>query len=378
MLLAAGVAAWFAPAIQEARACSVPVFRYALERWPADDYAVFVFHREPLPAKDQAVIDWLGKRLEGDPPPANCRVFLVDLNEDLNPYVKAVWEKQKNAKLPWMVIRYPIRTRIPNDVWAGSPNLQVVKRLLDSPARREIAMRLISGDSVVWAMLQCGDKTKDSEAQKVLHEELTRHEEAMKPHSEEEAQAMAGPGGGALPTMPDEAVKIAFSIVPVDRNDPNEAMFVRVLMQSEPDLWDYEDEPMAFPIFGRGRMLFALVGKGINPETIMEACAFLVGPCFCQAKAANPGTDVLMTADWEAAIESLIVDQVEFEMLTGRREPATTQPNEPNTPAAAAMADSTPERGALQRNVLIALAGIVIVVTTVALLVINRSSHPPA
>ena len=31
-----------------AEACSVPVFRYALERWQADPYEVFVFHRGPL------------------------------------------------------------------------------------------------------------------------------------------------------------------------------------------------------------------------------------------------------------------------------------------------------------------------------------------
>jgi hypothetical protein len=31
-------------------ACSVPVFRYALEKWPADAYLTTVFHRGPLTA----------------------------------------------------------------------------------------------------------------------------------------------------------------------------------------------------------------------------------------------------------------------------------------------------------------------------------------
>ena len=30
------------------RACNVPVFRYALERWAADHFEVVIFHRGPL------------------------------------------------------------------------------------------------------------------------------------------------------------------------------------------------------------------------------------------------------------------------------------------------------------------------------------------
>ena len=38
------------------RACNVPVFRYALERWAADAYELVVFHREPLTTNQQALV----------------------------------------------------------------------------------------------------------------------------------------------------------------------------------------------------------------------------------------------------------------------------------------------------------------------------------
>ncbi len=43
------------------RACSVPVFRYALENWYADPYRVLVFHRGPLSAESQAAVDFLNR-----------------------------------------------------------------------------------------------------------------------------------------------------------------------------------------------------------------------------------------------------------------------------------------------------------------------------
>ncbi len=42
-------------------ACNVPVFRYALERWPADNYEVVVFHRGPLASEDRSIVEWLEK-----------------------------------------------------------------------------------------------------------------------------------------------------------------------------------------------------------------------------------------------------------------------------------------------------------------------------
>lgn len=110
-------------------------------------------------------------------------------------------------------------------------------------------------------------------------------------------------------------LKLAFSMVRLSRTDPEEEVFARMLLGSEEDLRDTK-EPMAFPIFGRGRALFGLVGKGINSETIEEACSFLIGPCSCVVKEMNPGLDLLMTADWDGAVAAQSAPR-ELPELTG-------------------------------------------------------------
>ena len=42
-----------------AHACSVPVFRYAVEHWPPDVYEALVLHRGKLSETDKAVTDHL-------------------------------------------------------------------------------------------------------------------------------------------------------------------------------------------------------------------------------------------------------------------------------------------------------------------------------
>jgi len=96
-------------------------------------------------------------------------------------------------------------------------------------------------------------------------------------------------------------ITYAFSILPVSRSDPNERMLLTLLLNSEPDLDEYSGEPVIFPIFGRGRVLFALVGEGITTDNIRETIAFLVGPCGCEIKMMSPGVDLLLAANWDAA-----------------------------------------------------------------------------
>jgi hypothetical protein len=78
-------------------------------------------------------------------------------------------------------------------------------------------------------------------------------------------------------------------------------MLLTLLLNSEPDLDEYSNEPVVFPVFGRGRVLYALIGQGITTDNIRETIAFLVGPCGCEIKMMSPGVDLLMAANWDAA-----------------------------------------------------------------------------
>jgi len=62
------------------QACSIPVFRYALERWSADDYEVIVFHRDALSSDEQKIIDRLKKASSYSDSHANVIVKTVNLS----------------------------------------------------------------------------------------------------------------------------------------------------------------------------------------------------------------------------------------------------------------------------------------------------------
>ena len=89
-----------------------------------------------------------------------------------------------------------------------------------------------------------------------------------------------------------------------------------MLLNSESDLYEFDD-PIAIPVFGRGRSYFALVGKGINDDNIDEACQFLAGACSCEVKSQNPGVDLLFRVNWELLVEDTPTDEVVLPQLTG-------------------------------------------------------------
>jgi len=71
-------------------------------------------------------------------------------------------------------------------------------------------------------------------------------------------------------------------------------------------------------VFGKGRVLLPLVGKGINEENTLGDCSYLCGPCSCQVKNQNPGTDLLVKADWWTSLEgSSVIVEKELPPLSG-------------------------------------------------------------
>ena len=99
----------------------------------------------------------------------------------------------------------------------------------------------------------------------------------------------------------DIELRLDFSILTLNRDDPQEHFLLKMLLASESDLEEL-NQPMAFPVLGRGRVLYGLVGKGISELTIGLASRFIIGPCSCQVKNQNPGFDLLMVNDWDEKI----------------------------------------------------------------------------
>ena len=282
------------------RACDVPVFRYALERWSPDPYEVTVFHRGVLSPEDQAVVDRLLHAPSNEGIPANVVVRLVDVDASMDEATGKLWDAHV-SELPWMVVRCPKAAPSEESVWAGRLRSVAREALLDSPVRREIARRILDGGCAVWILLESGHRERDDAAAELLSAQLRRMEEVLE---------LPVPSGGATEAVEDETgypdLRIEFSTVRVSRTDPREQMLVHMLLHSEWDL-GVSFEPMAFPVFGRGRVLYALVGDGINEDNIRQACSFLLGACSCQVKDLCPGTDLLMSVDWEGLLAGQVL-----------------------------------------------------------------------
>ena len=100
-----------------AGACNVPVFRYALERWPPGVYEVVVFHRGALSPADKKVVDSLVKRAAGEGAPCNIDVLAVDVAGTIPPDVEPVWKSQSAEPLPRLAACYPRRFGPPVIAW---------------------------------------------------------------------------------------------------------------------------------------------------------------------------------------------------------------------------------------------------------------------
>ena len=352
-------------------ACSVPVFRYALERWPPDIFEVAVFHRGSLSGDAKTIVEALEKASVMNDGWGNYQLKTFDLDADLKPAVQELWKTQTEAEPPWVVLLYPIRSRIQQPAWSGPLTADSAKALVDSPVRRQVAKHLADGDVGAWVLLECGNQEKDDAAAKTLGEMLKGMEELIQ---------LPAPFIQQMGIDPDtdeaDALRVTFNVLRLSRKDPKERPFVGMLLGTEDDLKTFE-EPIVFPIFGRGRALYALVGKGINKDNIEEACAFLAGPCSCQAKYMNPGTDILMSVDWDSAIMGELVHEEETLPLIGLSNPT---PPAPTVTVSAATMSPAPvveepvasEPNVLVRNTVIAIA-VGIVVLAVATIVLLRT-----
>ena len=288
------------------RACDVPVFRYALERWRADPYEVIVFHRGVLIEEDRILVDGL----RHPSTPANVLIRLADLNAPVDEATRKLWEAQTASELPRAVIRYPKKGPSREPVWSERLRSVDVETLLDSPARREIARRILAGASAVWIMLESGRRERDDALAELLSTQLRKMEEVLE---------LPAPLSGAADEQRDLDLPIRFSMLRLSRTDPRERLLVRMLLHCEWDL-EFSSEPMAFPVFGRGRVLYALVGDGIDEENIRQACSFILGACSCEVKDLCPGTDLLMSVDWEGMLAGQVLVSEEAPPLVGLSE----------------------------------------------------------
>jgi hypothetical protein len=289
VVLAFGAMAW---------ACNVPVFRFALERWSPDEYRVTVLHRGPLSEVQRELLRPLEDSQTNKL--ANMAVRTLDLNElaKQDDAAAAGWLGDQDwsglkAGEALLVVQYPGHLRIEVPAWMESLEADTIARLVRSPVRQELVRRLTGGQTAVWLLLECGDAEKDEVAAEFLQHKLQEIQPTLKL-----PQLTSDPDDELLAKTP---LKVEFSVLRVPHGESEEAVLAGMLLHCESDLAD-RVEPLVFPVFGRGRALWPLVGRGINAKNVQEACEFLVGACSCQVKDQNPGFDLLLATDWNSLV----------------------------------------------------------------------------
>jgi hypothetical protein len=288
-------------------ACQVPVFRYALERWTPDAYELVVAPGTGgLTSDEEAALNYLTEQSKSDDIPLNLNIQVLE-------------EGENSTAAAIASLFYPGR-RQGNEgppIWQGGLTMENAQRIVNSPARRELATRILKGESSVWLVVESGDAEKDSKAEELLTQGTGAATEMLEiPEGvvgrNEVADETAGPVDQENILQSDVPLKIEFSVLRVNRLDPEEAIFLSMFLNLEDDLGEFASEPMAFPVFGRGRVLEPLIGLGINENNILEHSGYLCGACSCEVKDQNPGMDLLMAVNWDAAMEGsqAIIDKV--------------------------------------------------------------------
>lgn len=281
-----------------ASACQVPVFRYALERWPADPYRLLIVAD---PASELSPDQQAAVAAAASLDHANLLVRRVLPDEvewpaDLEP-----------GALPQLALQYPAAMLRDEVIWSAPLNRNQLERLLDSPARRALATRALAGDTAVWVLLESGDAATDRRTFDELRRHLdTAESELVLPEGVIGKGHELPEGGDPENELQSEIpLQLKFSTLRIGADDPVESALRAMLLRSEPGLDKPGRGPLVFAMFGQGRTLPALFGADVSEESVVFGCNYLCGACSCQVKRENPGFDLLLNCDWHAALAGI-------------------------------------------------------------------------
>ncbi len=188
-------------------------------------------------------------------------------------------------------------------------DVRAVSVMLDSPVRRELAERVLSGDAAVFLLLESGDRDKDDAAARLLDSTLKRLSSSMliQDNVEDFARRMGieytlHPSQGKYADM-----DVRFSMMRLSPSDREEGFLVANLQKMAPSLASADSNgPAAFAVFARGLVRPPLPGDSIDAGSIEDVCRTLLSPCSCDTDESELGRYCLMTVDWGKAVRDQV------------------------------------------------------------------------
>lgn len=302
-----------------ALACKVPVFRYALERWPVDKYGmVLILDGSPSEEIAAAIRRIQNVSAEGK---ANIQLEVIDLSS-LSPQQQ--WQLDDfdpSVETPHLQVFYPERSGRKKLCWEGRFTRSSLDRWLVSPLRSQVADSLVGGASAVFVIVECEDVNLNRQIESVVNRGVQQAmaeiqiPEGVIPRLGANEYLQQNPEASLDDVLRcDVPLKVDFRVSRLAFDDQNES----ALRAMGGGLANSSSGPWVLPIFGRGRMLDAIDAEHLTVQTVLNACKYMVGECSCTVKTQNPGVDLLMSANWS---ESLGVEPVVMVDSTLERTP---------------------------------------------------------
>jgi hypothetical protein len=294
-------------AVRQAPSCSVPVFRYALERWKPEPYRGVVLYRNSMTQQEGTLFRQLEQAAFNPDDPLNLLIRKIDVASFSEQKLKELLKGPVPEKLPVLAVWYPDKMGTTAPAWTIAFTPSIVSAFADSPKRRYLAQSLINGESVVWVFVPSGHAAKDESAKALIQREV---DASLAYLTKMPFYILSG--------SKEKKLTYGFPILTLSRTDPKERFFLEMLLKSESDLYEHQDEPMVFPVFGRGRSLGCLFGEYISRDKVQGAISYLAASCSCEVKALNPGMDLLMAAPWDRVVlDAFVDDDTPMPELTG-------------------------------------------------------------
>lgn len=327
-------------------ACSVPIFRYGLDRWVADPY------RLEVPA---AVLD-------ADPvKPDTAGRGAASLNlQFLSP---------EGIGTDVARFLFPKETAEQREIWRGTLDAATYGAITDSPARRELVRRILDGDSAVWMVVEGSDLERNAAFARFLDEQNaeTARTGVLPERDPDDPGSQLGPG---------PELKIKFSVLKLSRTDAAERFFIAALAGPEGQERVAADQPFGALVFGRGRVLGSWPAETLNAERVQQVNQFLLGACSCEAKRLHPGWDLLVRMDWDRELAKVSKAlKVPGETTQAPPDPRPAAPAAETVvikPAAAAQAPALPDPKPAPRPVVLPVAALAGAIAFLGLLSLRR------
>lgn len=273
--------------------CEIPVFRYALERWAADEYQLIITKpTEGFNKTEEALLEKVYSLLPGKSGNLNLKITI----------------NESDVSASTLELLYPSQIKNKKSVWKGLFTDENLSLLVGSPVREKLRDLLLEGQSIVWVMVdpdpalaqKISGFSKKSIGQYKLSEEIIQMDEMSRIDSIKTKKELDNVIRSTIP------LKISFSTLAVKRGDPKEEIFLNMLLSQWPEL-RYSENPVVVPVFGRGRFLEAAPADFVDEVSFKKLTSYLCSGCSCTVKSENPGIDLLLNVPWSQYVSESVL-----------------------------------------------------------------------